>query len=120
MAVTGGKPSLEAQTSALGAAMAMPHVAEDCTEARLALVEAAGNQHALLDVAAAIAYFSLMTKIVDMNGFYHPSVNSIGVKLVPAIFTGARKIREFIWCIVMFPCALLLWWKERNAKNASK
>ncbi|CAB9506059.1 expressed unknown protein [Seminavis robusta] len=99
----GHTPSLDTQVRALGRAMAKPEAGYQ--EARQALLDAS-NEHALLDVAGIIAWHSLISKCVDMSGFYSEKVPNIIGKLAKiAIVT--RAIREILLLLPRLLLALL-------------
>lgn len=95
----GKLPDLDTESRALGRALALH---EGLPEARRALL-AASNEHALLDITGIIAWHSLISRVVDMSGFYSTKVLAvIGTLAKLAIFF--RMLRTFL----LFPLRMLL------------
>ena len=75
----GKAPDLDSEIRTLGTTLAQPETML-YHDARQALLEAS-NEHALLDVAGIIAWHSLISKMVDLSGFFHPKIPGIFTKL---------------------------------------
>lgn len=107
----GKQPELEAEVRALGTEMAQPEKMR-YEDARRALLEAS-NEHAVLDVAGIIAWHALISKVVDVSGFFAPKIPNIFSKLaVIAIF--ARRVRTFF----LTPFHMILSWGTTKEKHA--
>lgn len=106
----GREPELDAQVRALGTEMAQPERML-YKEARLALLKAS-NEHAVLDVAGIIAWHSLISKVVDVSGFFHPKIPGIFSKL-SVIAIAARRIRNFL----RSPFQMILSWSSNKEKQ---
>ena len=85
-------PQLAAESRELGTALALH---EGVEEARQALL-GASNEHALLDVAGIIAWHALISKVVDVAGFYTAKVPNI-IRKLGAIATFCHKVRDFVF-----------------------
>ena len=108
LALNGKLADLHDQGSALGRALALH---ENVDQARADLL-AASNRHALLDITGIIAWHSLISKVVDMSGFYSAKVPTIIAKLAKlAIFF--RRVRR----VLLFPLFMLA---PNNSRKGEK
>ena len=93
-AIMGSDPPLTKELEDFGSALAKGDKKE-IDEARKALRDAAGNDHAVLDAAAVCGFFASITKIVDFAGHYSSDLMTSLDKMA-IVLSGARKIRLFI------------------------
>lgn len=114
MAALGGKvvmgevPPLVPEIEAFGKAVSGGNPNE-IEEARKALRDAAGNEHAGLDAAAVVGFFASITKIVDFSGHYDLELSKMMQKM-EKVLGGARTVRMFLtapfrWIGSMFKTA---------------
>jgi hypothetical protein len=99
----GQLPTLDFEVRALASAIAMPEYPEGFEEARLALLKAS-NEHAVLEVAGIIAAHALISKTVDLAGFFSP-IPTI-CRILARIIMMARFIRELVTFV---PRMILAW-----------
>ena len=92
--------------------MAVPEEKEGYQKARQELLEAS-NDHAVMDVAAIIAFFAMITKVVDVNGFHNPLVTN-AMSRACTLLIYARAIREFV---LMLPRMILSFFGIRGMKG---
>lgn len=94
-AVMGEDPPLAQELKAFGNAVAIgDQVAID--HARQALLDASGgNEHAVLDAAATVSFFSSISKIVDFSGHYYDDFLKI-LETMCKVLSVARKVRLFV------------------------
>jgi len=71
-----------------------PENAWEAQKAREALVTAAGNNHALLDTAGVIAFFTTITTVVDFSGHYNEAVVLV-LDRITQILQAGRQMRGF-------------------------
>lgn len=93
----GRKPLYDTQVRAFGRALALH---EGVAPARDALLDVA-NEHALLDVTGIVAWHSLISKVVDMSGFYSKKVPKI-IGLLARLAVFCRKVRQVLWAPIGF------------------
>mmetsp|Transcript_6672 Transcript_6672/g.11823 ORF Transcript_6672/g.11823 Transcript_6672/m.11823 type:complete len:115 (+) Transcript_6672:1051-1395(+) len=89
-AILGEKPPLADELAAFGQAVASGDE-KQVTMGRAALL-AARNEHAVLDSAAIIGFFSSITKIVDLSGHYSDDLAKALDKM-GKFLSAARSIR---------------------------
>ena len=104
-AIMGEDPPLNDELVAFGKAIASGDP-KAIAETREALRVAAGNDHAVLDAAAVVGFFSSITKIVDFSGHYADDLMKFVGKM-EKILSGAREVRmaitaPFRWALSPF------------------
>ena len=94
-AVLGHAPPLEDKIRRLGTALGQPETGDYIQARQAFLLDDSANEHALLDVAGIIAWHAMISKVVDVSGFYSAKVTTIIGKLTVLVI-WARTVREFL------------------------